>query len=139
MPSWEAWIETQRSIKRGGRVQALKVRVASLKLDNVSWDWISVINLNCYMIIDITVYTWNIKTCIRSFVMGSTSAEGQMLLLYSYKCILGVVCLHLAKQSDPYWESAGWQRWLEKWHAWKHFIHWISRVKVNYSIVIWLG
>jgi hypothetical protein len=41
-----------RYIKKGGGVQALKVRVCRitwLKVDNVLREWISVIDLNCYM------------------------------------------------------------------------------------------
>ena len=45
--------ETHKSIKRGSGAQALKVSVAefaSLKVENFLWEWISVINLKCYML-----------------------------------------------------------------------------------------
>ncbi len=73
--------------------------------------------------------------------------------LYTWKHILGVVYLHLAKQWDPYWES-GRQRWAEKWYTWKrifclihHFapicrfhdntMWWLSPNSFEWGIVLW--
>ncbi len=35
MPSWKAWVETMRSIKRGGGAQVLKVRAACFVRANI--------------------------------------------------------------------------------------------------------
>jgi len=54
MPSWKAWVQRHSHLIKGegGEAQALKVRLQNclMKVENVSKEQISLIDLNCYKI-----------------------------------------------------------------------------------------
>ncbi len=61
MPSWQALVERSKVLLKEGverKCSLWKCRIAQLKLENVSWEQIFVIDLNHYMIIKMHHVEW---------------------------------------------------------------------------------